>query len=259
MTRTITDKVVATVVEVTDLGELFPASVLKGQIGLDVRVEQGSFCTGKRVRLHGLGSEEELEITGIEMLHNPHDQNVVRILCSKPKTLELLTGELRGWLITEPSTPRAAEAAGGDKIGADGENASPTEEREVNNGSEVHRAQGAGYLSLARSPRDRSSSLPNSSASRRQPFFRAILVAAPRNGHSGDDSVCPRPRDGGDFVGELSRPESLAPSLEDTPIIFSIAGTSTREEVFVHGSHGNHGKGILADHRPSQTSNDEGQ
>ncbi len=101
MTRTIIDKLVATVIEVTDLGELFPTSVLKGQIGLDVRVEQGSLSTGKRVRLHGLGSEEELEITGIEMLSNPHDPNVVRILCSKPKTLALPAGKAGGWLITE--------------------------------------------------------------------------------------------------------------------------------------------------------------
>jgi hypothetical protein len=101
MTRTTTDKLVATVIEVTDLGGLFPTSVLKGQIGLDVRVEQGSLCTGRRVQLHGLGLEEGLEITGIEMLRNPHDQNVVRILCSKPKMLALPTGKVRGWLITE--------------------------------------------------------------------------------------------------------------------------------------------------------------
>ena len=57
---------------------------------------------GKRVQLHGLGSEEGLEITGIEMLRDPLDQNVVRILCSKPETLVLPTGKVRGWLITEP-------------------------------------------------------------------------------------------------------------------------------------------------------------
>lgn len=101
MTRTITDKLVATVIEVTDLGGLFPASVLKGQIGLDVRVEQGSLSTGKRVRLQGAGWGEELEITGIEMLSNPHDPNVIRILCSKPKTLALPAGKGGGWLITE--------------------------------------------------------------------------------------------------------------------------------------------------------------
>ncbi len=101
MTRTITDKLVATVIEVTDLGELFPASVLKGRIGLDVRIERGSLSTGKRVRLHGLGSEEEVEIVGIEMLSNPHDPNVVRILCSNPKMLALPTGKVVGWIIAE--------------------------------------------------------------------------------------------------------------------------------------------------------------
>jgi hypothetical protein len=101
MTRSTTDKLFAKVIEVTDLGALFPASVLKGRIGLDIRIEQGSLSTGKRVRLHGLGSEEELEIVGIEMLRNPHDPNVVRILCPKPKTLTLRTGKVEGWIIAE--------------------------------------------------------------------------------------------------------------------------------------------------------------
>lgn len=101
MTRTITDKLVATVIEITDLGGLFPASALKGQIALDVRVEQGSLSIGKRVRLHGSGWGVELEITGIELLRNPHDPNVIRILCSKPKTQTLPAGKEGGWLITE--------------------------------------------------------------------------------------------------------------------------------------------------------------
>ena len=91
----------ATVVEVTDLGRLFPAPTFKGRIGLDVRVERGSLSTGKRVRLSGLGVEEEVEIAGIEMLSNPHDPNVVRILCSKPKVLALPTGKVEGWIIAE--------------------------------------------------------------------------------------------------------------------------------------------------------------
>jgi hypothetical protein len=101
MTRTITDKLVATVVEVADLGGLFPGSALKGRIGLDVRIEQGSLSTGKRVRLAGPSSEEEVEIVGIEMLSNPHDPNVVRILCSKPKVLAIPTGKAEGWIIAE--------------------------------------------------------------------------------------------------------------------------------------------------------------
>ena len=58
-------------------------------------------CTGKRVRPHGLGSEAGLEITAIEILRDLHDQNVVRILCSKPEVLTFPTGKLRRWLITE--------------------------------------------------------------------------------------------------------------------------------------------------------------
>jgi len=101
MIRTITDKLVATVIEVTDLGGLFPASALKGRIGLDVRVERGALSAGKRVRLSGPGLEENVEIAGIEMLSNPYDPNVVRILCAKPKGLAVPTGKVEGWNITE--------------------------------------------------------------------------------------------------------------------------------------------------------------
>ncbi len=101
MIRTITDKLVATVIEVTDLGELYPASVFKGRIGLDVRIDRGELSTGKRVQLHGPGSEEEVEIVGIEMLSSPPDQEVVRILCPKPKMLTLPTGKVEGWTIAE--------------------------------------------------------------------------------------------------------------------------------------------------------------
>ncbi len=99
--KTITNKLFATVVEVTNLGELFPASIFKGRVGLDVRVEQGSLTIGKKVRLSGPSSEEEVEILGIEMLSNPHDPNMVRILCFKPKVLRLPTGKVEGWNIAE--------------------------------------------------------------------------------------------------------------------------------------------------------------
>src|SRR5262245_53375144 len=102
MTRKTTDKLVASVIEVTDLGEHFPASVLKGRIGLAVRIVHGSLSTTKRVRLHGPDSEEEVEIVGIEMLSNPHDPGVVRIVCPKPKSLALPTGKVEGWTIEEP-------------------------------------------------------------------------------------------------------------------------------------------------------------
>lgn len=101
MTRTITDKLFAAVVEITDLGEVYPASVLKGQVGLDVRIERGALAAGKRVRLHGPGSQETVEIAGIEMHSKPRDPNIIRILCTKPKTLLLPTGQVEGWSITE--------------------------------------------------------------------------------------------------------------------------------------------------------------
>jgi hypothetical protein len=101
MTRTITDKLVATVLEVTEVGDLFPAPALRGRIGLDVRIEQGSLSTGRKVRLHGVGSEEEVEIVGIEMRGDPHDPGVVRIFCSEPKMLVLPAGKVEGWIIVE--------------------------------------------------------------------------------------------------------------------------------------------------------------
>ena len=101
MTKTITTKLMATVVEVANLGELFPASVLRGRIGLDVRVEQGSLSPGKKVRLCGPDSEEVVEILGIEMLSDPHDPSVVRIHCSKPKVLGIPTGRTEGWIVAE--------------------------------------------------------------------------------------------------------------------------------------------------------------
>ena len=101
MIRTITNKLIATVIEVSNLGELFPASIFKGRIGLDIRIEQGSLSIGKRVRLSDPDMEEEVEIVGIEMLTNPQDPNVVRILCSKPKVLAIPTGKVEGWSIAE--------------------------------------------------------------------------------------------------------------------------------------------------------------
>jgi hypothetical protein len=101
MTRATTEKLVATVIEVTDLGGIFPASVFKGRIGLDVRIAQGSLSTGKKVWLHGPGSEEQVEIVGIEMLSNPHDPDVVRIICPKPKMLSIPSGKVTGWTIVD--------------------------------------------------------------------------------------------------------------------------------------------------------------
>jgi hypothetical protein len=101
MTRTITDKLMATVIEFVELGERFPASVLKDQIGMDIRVEQGSVSTKKKVRLAGPDSEETLEIVGIEMLSNRNDPNLVRVFCPRPKKWTLSGGKAEGWTLSE--------------------------------------------------------------------------------------------------------------------------------------------------------------
>lgn len=91
----------ATVIEISNLAEILPPSVMKGRIGLDIRIEQGSLSVGKRVKLHGLGSEEELEIVGIEMAADLHDPGLIRIHCSKPTGFPLPTGDVDGWMIEE--------------------------------------------------------------------------------------------------------------------------------------------------------------
>ena len=99
MIRTVTTNLIATVIEVVDLGELFPISAFNGRIGLNIRIEQGSLAPGKKVWLSGADSEEEVQIVGIEMLSNPHDPNLVRVICAKPKLLTIPAGKLEGWNI----------------------------------------------------------------------------------------------------------------------------------------------------------------
>ena len=94
-------KLIATVVEVTDLGQLYPTSILNDRFCLDVRIDRGSLSIGKKIRLSGQGAEEEVEIVGMEMLSNPYDPNLVRILCSKPKYLALPNGKIEGLSISE--------------------------------------------------------------------------------------------------------------------------------------------------------------
>jgi hypothetical protein len=103
MIRTIADKLLAKVIEVSDLDSLFPSPALKGRIGLDIRIERGSITPNKTVRLSCPAADQdvEIEIVGVEMLANVHDPNVVRILCSKPKELAIPTGKVEGWSITE--------------------------------------------------------------------------------------------------------------------------------------------------------------
>jgi hypothetical protein len=72
-----------------------------GQIGLDVRIQQGALHVGKRVRLQGPDSNEAVEAVGVELLATVPDPSLIRIHCSKPKTLDLATGKTNGWRLGE--------------------------------------------------------------------------------------------------------------------------------------------------------------
>jgi hypothetical protein len=93
--RAMAEKLAATVLEITDLGGA------EEQIELDIQVQQGDLSTAARVRLSGPGSGEEIEISSVYMLGKPGDRSWARIICSRPKSLTIPTGELRGWKITE--------------------------------------------------------------------------------------------------------------------------------------------------------------
>jgi hypothetical protein len=97
------EKLVAKVLGITDLGEvqLADARGPEEQIELEIQVQQGALCPGKRVRLSGPGFGEEIEFRSFEMLRKLDDPNWVRITCSKPKSQSIPTGELAGWTITE--------------------------------------------------------------------------------------------------------------------------------------------------------------
>ncbi len=101
ITRTTSDKLLAKVAEVIDVGKLFGISAFKDRISLDVCVVQGSLSIGKRVFLSRSDEQEELEIVSIEMLRNPQEPNAVRILCSKPRRITIPWGRTVGWVITE--------------------------------------------------------------------------------------------------------------------------------------------------------------
>ena len=64
-------------------------------------MERGSLSTGKTVRLSGPEFGQEVEIVGVEMLSDPRDPSLVRIVCSKPTTLTPPSGPVEGWSIVE--------------------------------------------------------------------------------------------------------------------------------------------------------------
>ena len=97
------DKLVATVLEITDLGEVQLADQggSERQIELDIQVQQGELCAGKRVRLSGPGYGEEIEFRSIYLLRKLDDPSWKRIICSRPGSLAIPTGDLAGWTIAE--------------------------------------------------------------------------------------------------------------------------------------------------------------
>lgn len=102
MIKTITDKLLATVVGMEDVERKYPGvASFKGRVALDVHIERGSLSVGKRLQLTGQQFSESLEVDGIEMALNLKDPDVVRILCTKPATLAVPSGEIEGWTIAE--------------------------------------------------------------------------------------------------------------------------------------------------------------
>lgn len=100
------EKLVATVLRITDVGEVRPPdrSGSEEQIDLDIQVQQGELCVGKRVRLSGPGGGEEIEFRSCYLTPKrplPWGQGSATITCSKPKSLSIPAGDVAGWTITE--------------------------------------------------------------------------------------------------------------------------------------------------------------
>lgn len=101
MIRTTTDKLVAKILGILDVGTLYPGSTLEGQVALDVVVEQGILVVGSQARLSCGSVDEVVEITGVEMPSHTGNPNVIRVFCSKPATLALPNGKAEGWVLLE--------------------------------------------------------------------------------------------------------------------------------------------------------------
>ena len=103
MVTAISTKLMARIVASVDMDLLFPAPALKGLVALDVYVDKGEICTGKRVFLTSRFDREEVTIKGIEMKADLADPNKVRIVCTKPKRVQipLSDNDGCGWTICE--------------------------------------------------------------------------------------------------------------------------------------------------------------
>jgi translation elongation factor EF-Tu-like GTPase len=102
MIKTVTDKLLASVVAIEDVERAFPSiTSFRGRIAVDVRIEQGVLSVGKKVQLTGPHVHAHLEIVGIETVLKLKDSNVVRVICSRPATSAFPTGPVEGWTIVE--------------------------------------------------------------------------------------------------------------------------------------------------------------
>jgi hypothetical protein len=95
------EKLLATVLRITDLGAVELAEGgSEEQIELDIQVRQGELGTAKRLRLSGPGYGDEIEFRSCYMLGKPDDRSWVRIICFRPRSITIPTGNLTGWALT---------------------------------------------------------------------------------------------------------------------------------------------------------------
>jgi translation elongation factor EF-G len=101
MSEITSGKATAIVFRCVDLANVLPGSSPRGRLGFDVRVTTGTLSVGQRVKVLGSGSQEEIEIIGIEVLGDRHDPHVVRVHCTKPQAVVVRTGSIEGWTMVE--------------------------------------------------------------------------------------------------------------------------------------------------------------
>jgi hypothetical protein len=101
MATALSAKLKARVIASVDLESLFSTPAFKGLVAFDIYVDKGQIFTGKKVSLGSQSEKEEVTIQGIELKAEIADPNKVRILCSKPKTIQVPLTDGEGWTITE--------------------------------------------------------------------------------------------------------------------------------------------------------------
>ena len=97
------EKLLARVLKIADLGEVgLPEGGSEEQIEMDIEVRQGELDRAKRLRLSGPSYGEEIEFRSIYLFRDLRaGPGWARIICSKPGSLTIPTGDLVGWTLTE--------------------------------------------------------------------------------------------------------------------------------------------------------------